>query len=64
MPQPPTFGFSEETYRDAATGEKITYRESRVSTQLADPALLRNHWTPSALTPRQPQLTTPAPFPQ
>jgi len=38
---PPNFGYAEETYKDATTGEKLTYREIRVSTKLVDPETLR-----------------------
>ena len=34
---PPNFGYREETYQDARTGEKSVYREFRVSTKLAGP---------------------------
>ena len=37
---PPNFGYAEETYKDVQTGEKLTYREIRVSTKLADPATI------------------------
>ena len=37
---PPNFGYAEETYKDVQTGEKLTYREIRVSTKLADPATM------------------------
>lgn len=47
----PNFGSTEQTYQDAETGEKITYREIRVSTTLADPALLKKLDAERAGTP-------------
>jgi hypothetical protein len=47
----PNFGYSEEVYKDAATGERITYREIRVSTKLADAETLRRIETARAATP-------------
>ncbi len=35
------FTSNEEVYSDTTTGEKITYREYKVSTKLADPAMIQ-----------------------
>jgi hypothetical protein len=37
----PNFTSNEEVYSDTTTGEKITYREYKVSTKLADPAIIQ-----------------------
>lgn len=37
----PNFTNNEEVYHDSTTGEKITYREFKVSTKLADPAMIK-----------------------
>lgn len=37
----PSFGVKEESYRDAETGEKLTYREIRVSTRIIEPAEMK-----------------------
>lgn len=34
------FGYQEQAYDDPKTGERVTFREIRVSTKLADPATL------------------------
>jgi len=48
---PPNFGYAEQSYRDAESGEKITYREIRVSTKLVDPETLRKLQEKQATTP-------------
>ena len=37
----PNFTTEEQVYIDSTTGEKITYREIKVSTKLADPAMVK-----------------------
>jgi hypothetical protein len=37
----PNFTSNEQVYSDSATGEKITYREYKVSAKLADPAMIQ-----------------------
>jgi hypothetical protein len=37
----PNFTINEEVYRDTTSGEKVIYREFKVSTKLADPAMIK-----------------------
>jgi hypothetical protein len=37
----PNFTTEEQVYTDSTTGEKLTYREIKVSTKLADPAMIK-----------------------
>ena len=48
---PANFGYAEQAYQDADTGEKITYREIRVSTKLVDPETLRKVQEKQSATP-------------